>query len=142
MSASTCAGAGVAFKEKRVNSEQARLPQRNRRGESAVTIRPVKLCQHGAGLLQIPEYRCADAGNNRSPRHWTAFCQPCSRRAPHPAHGRVGIRGGGGAGDRIPCEEIRPDDHQLTPAEILAVGFHPRNGFASPCADITRKRAA
>ncbi len=47
-----------------------------------------------------------------------------------------GIRGGGGTGDRIPCEEIRPDDHQLTLAEILAVGFHLGNGFTAPCADI------
>ena len=47
-----------------------------------------------------------------------------------------GIRGGGGTGDRIPCEEIRPDDHQLTLAEILAVSFHLGNGFTAPCADI------
>ncbi|CTU18306.1 Uncharacterised protein [Escherichia coli] len=48
-----------------------------------------------------------------------------------------GIRGGGGTGDRIPCEEIRPDDHQLTLAEILAVGFHLGNGLTAPCADIS-----
>ncbi len=47
-----------------------------------------------------------------------------------------GIRGGGGTGNRIPCEEIRPDDHQLTLAEILTVGFHLGNGFTAPCADI------
>ena len=48
-----------------------------------------------------------------------------------------GIRGGGGTGDRIPCEEIRPDNHQLTLAEILAVGFHLGNGLTAPCADIS-----
>ena len=32
---------------------------------------------------------------------------------------------------------IRPDDHQLTLAEILAVGFHLGNGFTAPCADIS-----
>ena len=44
----------------------------------------------------------------------------------------------GGVCGGIPCKEIRPDDHQLALAEILAIGHRLGNGFTTPCADIAK----